>query len=161
MDSVFTKYVLDLFERKKNAAGSLAYITKSLLNNLIGRLGLNIFKPITRIVTMKFREYISMTRPIKGEKYLPNNKILLTYSPIIDPDICEAHGLDYIQILEKDSKQNIEDHIGIFKDISISTAAMVNSYARIYMNQIKLNILKNGGSIFYTDTDSLVIDEIG
>jgi hypothetical protein len=29
------------------------------------------------------------------------------------------------------------------------------------MNQIKLNILKNGGSIFYTDTDSLVIDEIG
>ena len=35
---------------------------------------------------------------------------------------------------------------------------MVTSYARIFMNNIKLIIINNGGKIYYTDTDSLVID---
>ena len=35
---------------------------------------------------------------------------------------------------------------------------MVNSYARNYMNKIKLIILNNKGKIYYTDTDSLVLD---
>ena len=36
---------------------------------------------------------------------------------------------------------------------------MVTSYARIFMNKIKLEILNNGGLIYYTDTDSIVIDK--
>lgn len=36
---------------------------------------------------------------------------------------------------------------------------MVTSYARIFMNIIKLIIINNGGKIFYTDTDSLAIDK--
>ena len=43
--------------------------------------------------------------------------------------------------------------------MSIATAAMVTSYARIYMNKIKLEVLNNGGQIYYSDTDSLVIDK--
>lgn len=35
---------------------------------------------------------------------------------------------------------------------------MITSYARIYMNKIKLNILERGGKIYYSDTDSIVTD---
>ena len=47
---------------------------------------------------------------------------------------------------------------------SAATAAFVTSYARIFINTIKLEILKNGGSIYYSDTDSakprsLVLDK--
>ena len=35
---------------------------------------------------------------------------------------------------------------------------MVTSYARIFMNKIKLKILKSGGKIYYSDTDSIVTD---
>lgn len=49
-----------------------------------------------------------------------------------------------------------------FDDVSISTAAMILSYSRIFMSKIKLDILKRGGNIYYTDTDSIVTDiELG
>lgn len=37
---------------------------------------------------------------------------------------------------------------------------MVISYVRIYMNIIKLEILKNRGKIYYSDIDSFVIDNL-
>jgi hypothetical protein len=46
-----------------------------------------------------------------------------------------------------------------FKDVSLAIAAAVTSYARIYMSKIKLDILNNGGNIYYTDTDSIVTDK--
>ena len=39
-------------------------------------------------------------------------------------------------------------------DYSLATA--VKSYARIAMSRVKLDILTNGGSIYYIDTDSIV-----
>lgn len=44
------------------------------------------------------------------------------------------------------------------KDVSISTAAAVTSYARIYMNKIKIYILSSAGKIYCMDTDSIVTD---
>lgn len=38
------------------------------------------------------------------------------------------------------------------------TASAILGYARIYMTQAIIYILKNGGNIYYTDTDSLVTD---
>ena len=46
-----------------------------------------------------------------------------------------------------------------FKDVSIATAAFVTSYARICINKFKLEILEKGGNIYYSDTDSLVLDK--
>lgn len=40
--------------------------------------------------------------------------------------------------------------------LSISTASAIVSYARIYMQRVKLDILKRGGVLYYTDTDSIV-----
>ena len=47
---IFDKYILELFNLKSNSQGSLRMIAKSLLNNLIGRFGLNFIKPITETV---------------------------------------------------------------------------------------------------------------
>lgn len=53
------------------------------------------------------------------------------------------HGLNIIKVLEKESKNNIESNLDIFKDVSIATAAMVTSYARITINKFKLDIVNN------------------
>ena len=37
---------------------------------------------------------------------------------------------------------------------------MVNAYAKIIRHKHKLEILKNGGSNYYSDTDSIVLDKI-
>jgi hypothetical protein len=67
--------------------------------------------------------------------------------------------LDILKLLEKESKGNIEKNLDSFKDVSIAITAMVNAYAKFIMHKHKLEILKNGGSIYYTDTDSIVLDK--
>lgn len=54
---------------------------------------------------------------------------------------------------------NIEKHLDLFKDVSIATSAMVTSYARIHINKIKLEILEDKGTIYYSDTDSIILDK--
>lgn len=49
-DNVFNHYVSDLYKVKSNNKGSIKVIAKSLLNNLLGRFGLNVYKPVTKIV---------------------------------------------------------------------------------------------------------------
>ena len=46
-----------------------------------------------------------------------------------------------------------------FYNVSIPIAAAVTAYARIYMANLKLNLLKQGISIYYTDTDSIFINK--
>jgi DNA polymerase type B, organellar and viral len=160
IDNIFKDYVTELFNLKKNSTGVLKLIYKSLLNNFLGRFGLNIIKPVTQTVDMNRRDYISSTRIVHSHSVLNENKILITYDPIISKEICLQHGLDITKVLEKESKLNIESKLDLFKDVSIATAAFVTSYARIHMNKFKLEILENGGSIYYSDTDSAVLDKI-
>lgn len=156
VEDTFTEFVKFLYDIKSKATGTDRIIAKSLLNNLIGRFGLSILKPITEIVNLNKRDFIASTREMKSQINLSNSKFLITYLPVISPEICKDHGIDVIKALNRGTNKNIEKSIDYFKDVSIATTAMVNSYARIYMNKVKLDILKNGGEIFYTDTDSLV-----
>ena len=129
-----------------------------MLNNFLGRFGLNIVKPITLTVNRERRDFIFSTRIVHSETILNDNKFLITFNPVISKDICLQHGLDIIKVLEKESKTNIENNLDLFQDVSIVTAVFVNSYARIFMNKLKFEILENGGSLYYSDTDSFVID---
>jgi hypothetical protein len=99
------------------------------------------------------------TREVYSEKNLNNNKFIITYNPIINKFICENHGVDYLKVLEREYQLNLENKFDSFKDVSIAITAMVNSYARIHMNKLKLEILRNKGNIYYSDTDSLIIDK--
>ena len=159
VNNIFDDYINDLFNKKKNSTGFLKLIYKSLLNNFLGRFGLNIVKPITQTVNKDKRDFILSTRSVQSHTVLNNDRFLITYSPIISKEICTEHGLDIIKILEKESKKNIENKLDLFKDVSIATAAFVTSYARIFINKIKLEILENGGTIYYSDTDSIVLDK--
>ncbi len=159
VNNIFDDYIYDLFNKKKNSSGFLKLIYKSLLNNFLGRFGLNIIKPITQTVNKDRRDYIFSTRTVHSHTFLNEDKFLITYSPTISKEICSDHGLDIMKVLEKESKTNIENSLDIFKDVSIATAAFVTSYARIFINNIKLEILENGGKIYYSDTDSIVLNK--
>lgn len=157
--NTFNDFIFMLYNKKANSTGTIKMICKSLLNNLLGRFGLNIIKPITQIVNTKKRDFIASTRKLLAQKILNDDNFLITYQPNISRQICEEHGLDFIKVLDKEFKTNIENNLDLFKFVSIATSAMVNSYARIHMNKIKLEILKNNGKIYYTDTDSIVINK--
>ena len=157
--NVFDNYVHDLYEIKNNSSGSLKMIAKSLLNNLLGRFGLSITKPITKAVNKENRDYIASTRKLVSQKIITDNDFLITFDPLLSMDICEHHGLDFNKVLKKEFKNNLENKIETFKDVSIAISAFTTSYARIFMNKIKLDIIKKGGQIYYTDTDSLVLDK--
>nr|QWO71378.1 DNA polymerase [Calocybe cyanea] len=156
---IFNSYVLELYNLKKKATGLLKLIYKSLLNNFLGRFGLNIVKPITHTVNRERRDFIFSTRVVHSENMLNPNKFLITYEPLISNNICLNHGLDITKVLEKEYKTNIETKLDYFKDVSIATSAFVNSYARIHINKFKLDVLDRGGRIYYSDTDSLVLDK--
>jgi hypothetical protein len=127
-----------------------------LLNSLLGRFGMNINKPITEIVDIDKLESLIDTREFEGiPKKLTGEEYIITYYPKISKEICESHDLDYYKVLKANS--NVEESKQI-KDVSLSTAAAVTSYARIFMSKVKLDILNKGGNIYYTDTDSIVTD---
>lgn len=159
VNDTFSNYILDLYKYRKNSEGFLKLIFKSLLNNFLGRFGLNIVKPITLTVNRERRDFIFSTRVVHSETILNENQFLITFNPVISNEICLQHGLDVIKVLEKDTKTNIENNLDLFQDVSIVTAVFVNSYARIFMNSLKLEVLEKGGSIYYSDTDSLVLEK--
>lgn len=155
-DSPFVEYVEELSSQKDILKGSKRQIVKSLLNNLLGRFALNLFKPITKTVSKKNMDYILATKEIKTFKVINSNNFLVTYNPIVNKEICESHNLDYFKVIlsEKDISSNYE----VFNDISIVISSFVTAYARVHMHKIKLGILAAGGNLYYSDTDSIVTD---
>ncbi|KAI5980362.1 mitochondrion dnapol [Pisolithus orientalis] len=156
--SFFTDYITDLYNLKSKTSGFKKKINKNLLNNLLGRFGLNIIKPITKIVNSQNLDLLISTRKIKSFQEITKNSFLVNYVPLIDPKICEDHGLDYLKVLSDNNFTNLEKNIDIFDDVSVLVSALVTSYGRIFMIKIILEILKVGGNVYYTDTDSLVTD---
>lgn len=156
---VFTDYVKDLYNVKCTTKDSVEKdIAKRLLNHLLGRFGLNVVKPLTKCVNAKELSLIFSTREIVGKPIpITEDDYWVTYLPHIDQDICEEHGIDYIKVKNLTPKADLEK-LSEFRDVSLSTAAAVTAYARIYMSKIKRDILDKGGKIYYTDTDSIVTD---
>lgn len=159
VDGVFTDYVKDLYEIKSTTKDKVEKdIAKRLLNHLLGRFGLNIVKPVTKCVTDKELSLIFSTREVLGKPMkITNDDYWITYNNVVDRDICEKHGIDYIKVQSLTAKTDMEK-LNEFRDVSLSTAAAVTAYARIYMSKVKEDILNKGGNIYYTDTDSIVTD---
>lgn len=115
IESPFKDYVKDLYEIKSNSKGAVKAIAKSLLNNLIGRLGLSLIKPITELVSTDTLN--TLLRP--GEQYFPvksyepitDKDSLISYLPVVDEQICLEHGLDYNKVIA-DSNKNFPKSLG-------------------------------------------------
>ena len=156
VSNLFTKYVENLYKMKSHPKNiTQKNLAKSLLNNLIGRFGMDISKPITEIVDSKTFNEISLTRKITTWKEITDDSILVTYIPEIDESVCDSFNIDFIkaiQSLEKSKKNST------FEGVSIAIAAATTAYGRIHITKIKNKILKMGGNIYYSDTDSIVTD---
>lgn len=158
-DNVFNQYVYDLFKIKSTNSGHIKTIAKSLLNNLLGRFGMDINKPITQLVNNETLMDIQSTRVYNSPPIqITENDTLISYYPDISKEICESHGKDYFKVYTSSKGKTDMENDKEFRDVSITTAAAITSYARIYMSKIKLDILNKGGNIYYTDTDSIVTD---
>lgn len=155
-ENVFKSYVEDLSKKKDELKGSQRQVIKSLLNNLLGRFALNFIKPITKTVDKKELDKILSTKIVKTLKEINSNSFIINYIPVVDKEICEQHNLDYHKVILNESKRKFIENINVFQDTSIAISAFTTAYARIYMHQIKLDILGAGGSLYYSDTDSIV-----
>jgi len=130
-------------------------LAKSLLNNLIGRFGMDISKPVTEIVDNKTFHEISLTRKITSKKIITDYRTLVTYIPEIDESVCASFSIDFLKALQALKESNISS---TFEGVSIPIAAATTAYGRIHITKIKNQILKMGGNIYYSDTDSIVTD---
>lgn len=153
--NVFDKFVDYLYDIKSKTKGAIKVIIKFILNSLIGRFALSIYKPKNEILDKDRLDYIVSTRDCTYE-YLYDGRYLVSYDPVVSNSRCEESGLDFIKVLNNEKKD--VEKTNKFDNVSISTAAAVTSYARIFMNKVKLLVLSLGGKIYYMDTDSLVTD---
>jgi hypothetical protein len=99
---VFKSYVDKVYSIKSNPKNSSQKaMAKSLLNNLLGRFGINLDKPITKIMKeVKYRE-ISLMHKVTSIKQITKDKVLVSYIPKLDYDIISSHNLDFLKVLRR------------------------------------------------------------
>lgn len=156
---VFHKYINEFYKLKSSTSDKVErQMAKSLLNNLLGRFGMNIDKSITELVNDERYNELLQYKKIKSVKHI-GNKRLVTHGSNVSLDICDLHDVDFNKTFNNDMKYNKKEGFSEERlhDVSIAISSAVTSYSRIYMSKLKLEILKKG-SIFYTDTDSIVTD---
>lgn len=100
--NVFKNYVDKIYNIKSNPVNKTQKsMAKSLLNNLLGRFGITIEKPITEVLNKNDFELKSVMYKITGYKIISEEKVLVSYTPKLDKDIITSHKLDFIKIVAK------------------------------------------------------------
>ena len=153
VENVFDSYVDDI-KKKSTTKGAIKNINKLLLNSPFGGLGMSIDKNISTFVDKDRLDYILSTRDNVIYHTITNNLFLVCHSNLVSEEKCLHSSLGYIKVLNSEGRS--EEIINYVRDVSISTAASITSYAQIFITKAKLWVLKNGGKIYYSDTDSLV-----
>lgn len=156
VQNVFDKFVLDLYNIKSKSTGSEKLIVKYILNSLLGRFGLDINRLTTEIVSLDEFKKILATQECSFKK-ITDSDVLVSYVKQVSRKICNEHGLNFVEVLNSAAPSDLEN-VNHFDDVAISISAVTSSYGRIYMNKVKQEILNKGGSLYYTDTDSIVTD---
>ncbi|KAK6981654.1 hypothetical protein R3P38DRAFT_417176 [Favolaschia claudopus] len=118
---------------------------------------MSIVKPETQLYNLSELEKILTTHKVLDAKEITENAFIVTYENEINKDILKKSGIDLAKLLNEDNKKDLENN-DKYGYVSVSTAAAITAYGRIYINKLKIWILNNGGKIYYSDTDSLVTD---
>lgn len=138
---VLDSYINKVYAIKSNPINpTQKSMAKSLLNNLLGRFGINLEKAITEVLTSKEFNSKMLMHKITSYKWISDNKVLVTYVPKLDYDIIESHGLDLLKVLNKFEDKELQGQ----NVTSVVISAAVNAYARIHITKIKLDIFKQG-----------------
>jgi hypothetical protein len=134
--NVFNEFVDELFEIRRTNKGHIKSITKLILNSSFGRFGMSINKPITEIMNGTKLNLLFLTHNVLDTKKLYENKYLVNYEPKTSNEELENIGLDVAKVYNELDKELEENNNYGF--VSISTAAAITAYARVYINTIKL-----------------------
>ena len=127
---------------------------KSLLNNLLGRFGMSLEKPITELLSHKTFDEKALAFKITSHISVSEDKVLASYINKLDPYIINSHNLDILKLLTKYKDNEVQP----LNATSVGISAAVTAYGRIHISKIKQFILEKGGNIYYSDTDSIVTD---
>ena len=153
--SIFDKYISDIYKIKSAAINPVQKsMAKSLLNKLLGRVGIKLDKAVSDIVSTDTFNKLATMKKINSYKELDNDKVLVTFIDKLDNDIINSHNLDIVKLsnIHRDRESTSIDNT------SVVISAAVTAYARIHMSKLKLDIISKKGNIYYTDTDSIVCD---
>ena len=151
--NVFGDYINKVYKIKSNPINqSQKSMAKSLLNNLLGRFGINYEKPVTEILSDNEFNNKMLMHKIMSYKQISENKYLVSYIPKLDYEIINSHKLDFIKIVNKFKDKELQS----IATTSVAISAAVTAYARIHISKLKLEILKQNGELYYSDTDSIV-----
>lgn len=154
---VFKSYIEKIYTIKSKPKNPVQkQMAKSLLNNLLGRFGISLDKPVTEIIGINDLKEILTMHKVTSYKPISDDKFLISYNSILDPDVIEKSNRDIIEILNSKEIKVKAKELKNLKASSVVISAAVNSYARIHMQRLKLDILAKGGKLYYSDTDSLV-----
>lgn len=162
IESPFKKYILDLFKLKSNNKGGGKFIYKSLLNNLIGRFGIDIRKAVTKLLNKKNFDLVMACCEVISVMPIDDKELnyIVKYIPVPVPEKCAANNIDYLEVMNNASRLIFTNNDkSFYNDASVMVTAMINSYARIWLNNFKLDLLNNGYKIYYCDTDSIVVNK--
>lgn len=155
LEGLFNKFVDDLYSIRLAEKGIAKSITKRLLNSAFGRFGMSINKPETQLVDEERLISLLATRKVLEVKRISEDRFIISYESKLSREIAEELELDLSKLVKQDKDLEYNNKFGVF---SIATAAFITAYGRVYINKIKLLILKLGGKIYYSDTDSIVTD---
>ena len=69
-------------------------------------------------------------------------------------DIISDLGLDIVKIASKQRDEEKQD----LDVVSVAISAAIIAYGRIHISKLKMQVMRMGGNIYYSDTDTLVTD---
>jgi hypothetical protein len=101
---------------------------------------------------------IVATRVVKTLQEINSDSFFLTYIPRVDIENFESQGIEYCKANLNERSHNIDKFVDVFQYTSIIFSAFLTANAMVQMHKSKLSNLAAGGSIFYTDTDSIITD---
>ena len=138
-ECIFKDFV-DYFDKIKSIGGSYKTLGKLMINSLYGRLGMSDYNKHSFFIDRGYFNYISNNLENYSFKNI-NNIYLIT---------CE--------ISNKNNRILKEININIKKNKSESNiimASCITSKARIKLFKAYLDVIKSGGRLLYSDTDSI------
>lgn len=139
---IFDKYVNDFYAIKSSKDLGKKTIGKLFLNSLYGKFAQDIKFTEAKIIDKKDLNSFILNNNLLDIEILDKNQVLVYYSTLP----------------ESLNSANIEDTYNIAPNISISISSAIASYARIFMHKIFTRLQQLGVNVYYTDTDSIVVD---
>ena len=125
------------------------------MNSLLGRFGLSINKPITSIVNTEQLNELLISRDTIGHTEIDSDSHIVNYYPDINKEILETHGIEIVKFINKYGSRSFTKPQK-YKGVSVAISSAVTAYGRIHISKLKQKVLSLNGSIYYSDTDSLI-----